>query len=236
MESLEITNNLSNNLNLEKQQNNFLETTLGKTINAGLDIGLRCLLPDLIEDQVIEIKDTIIKNGFKEGIKQAIDSAIDLGKSAIGIFNGKFENISQVQNAVKTGGILDNVSELINTVVNKTVNSGKISNSLGTVIKKGKNVIIDNISKNIENEFESQLDSLEKINKYSNNWKNYYQNKDFDGMEREYGKIKEKMKDIIPIENTIKTARIIENLHCLIRNNNREFNLTEEEMELAKVL
>ncbi|MFR7874757.1 MAG: hypothetical protein ACLU33_05985 [Christensenellales bacterium] len=236
MENLEINNNISNNLEINNKQKNFLETTLGKTINSGLNLGLRCLLPDLIEDQVIEIKDTILTNGFKEGVKKAIDSAIDLGKSAIGIFNGNFENITQVQNAIKTGGILDNVSGLINTVVNKTVNNGKLPYSIGNLIKKGKNVIIDNISKNIENEFQSQLNSLEKINKYCNNWREYYNNKDFDGMEKEFNKIKDKMKEIVPIENTIKTARVIENLHSLIKNNGKNFELNEEELELAKVL
>ena len=47
----------------------FLKT-LGKTINTGLDIGLRMLLPDLIEEQVIDIKDTIIENGFGEVPKE----------------------------------------------------------------------------------------------------------------------------------------------------------------------
>lgn len=76
-------NNISNNIEIEKEQNNFLETTLGKTINAGMDIGLRMLLPDLIENQVIEIKDTLLQEGLSEGIKKVVSSAIDLGKSAI---------------------------------------------------------------------------------------------------------------------------------------------------------
>ena len=77
---------------------------------------------------------------------------------------------------------------------------------------------------------------MEKINKYCNNWREYYNNKDFDGMEKEFNKIKDKMKEIVPIENTIKTARVIENLHSLIKNNGKNFELNEEELELAKVL
>ena len=34
----------------ENEQKSFLETTLGKTINAGLDIGIRALLPDFIDE------------------------------------------------------------------------------------------------------------------------------------------------------------------------------------------
>ena len=104
---------IENNLNTEKTilnneingkvQNNFLESTLGKTINAAVDIGLRWAIPDLIEDEVINIKNSLIKGGLKEGINTAVSSAIDLGKSAMGIFTGNFESISQAQNAVKTG-------------------------------------------------------------------------------------------------------------------------------------
>ena len=38
-----ITNDIEikNNIDIENKQNNFLETTLGKTINTGIDIGIR---------------------------------------------------------------------------------------------------------------------------------------------------------------------------------------------------
>ena len=39
-----------------------------------------------------------------------------------------------------------------------------------------------------------------------------------------------------PLENTLKEARIIENLHLLIKNNGQDFNLTNEQLELAKML
>ena len=53
-----LNNNLTNEkkLNIGESQNNFLESMLGKTINFGLDIGLRALLPNVVEDIVIEIK------------------------------------------------------------------------------------------------------------------------------------------------------------------------------------
>ena len=174
---------IENNLNTEKTilnneingkvQNNFLESTLGKTINAAVDIGLRWALPDLIEDEVINIKNSLIKGGLKEGINTAVSSAIDLGKSAMGIFTGNFESISQAQNAVKTGGVIDGISNVIDTVLNKTTKMGLINKGISTVIHQGKNVILDSVSKNIEESFTSQLNNIEKLSKYENNWKNY---------------------------------------------------------------
>ena len=55
-------------------------------------------------------------------------------------------------------------------------------------------------------------------------------------MEREYQKIKDRLKEVLPIEQTLKQAREIENLHLLIRNNGQNFNLTQEQLELAGIL
>lgn len=236
MDSLKIENNISNENLIEEKQRNFLQTNLGKAVNMGLNIGIRYLLPDVIENQVIEIKDSLIQNGLKEGIQTAINSSINLGKSALGIVTGKFESIEQMQNAVKSGGIIDSISNVVNYSINKLVDNGNISNSIGNTIKNGKNAILNNITQNIENEFKNQISNMEKLNKYTENWKNYFNNKDFSGMQREYEKIHTKIKEIVPIEKTIKTARVVENLHQLIKNNGQDFNLTNEELELAKML
>lgn len=236
MNNLEVENQITNDVSIENKQRNFLQTNIGKAVNTGLNIGLRYILPDVIEDQVIEIKDSFLQNGFKEGVQTAIDSAINFGKSAIGIVTGNFENVQQMQTAVKSGGIIDGISNVLNFTINKVVNSGKIPYALGSAIKTGKNAILNNITKNIESEFENQVNQIEKLNKYTNNWKDYFYNKDFDGMQREYDKIRGIMKEIAPIENTIKTARVVENLHKLIKNNGKNFDLTSEELELSKML
>lgn len=237
-----LTNNLENNLNKENEiietenQTKFIETTLGKTINFGLDIGLRALLPDYIEQQVIDIKDTLMQEGFSKGIKKVVSSTVDFGKSAMGIVTGNFENISQVQTAIKNGGIIDSVSGVIDSVLNKVNKTGKLPYNITSTIKKGKNIILNSITNKIEEEFTNQLDAAEKLQKYENNWKEYFNNKDFTGMQREYEKIREKLKILMPMENTIKQARTIENLHTLIKNNGQNFNLTKEEQELVNLL
>ena len=233
-----LENNLSNNFNLvnSNEQNKFLETTLGKVINIGLDTGIRALLPNLIEDQVINIKDEILNNGFNSGIKKAISSAIDLGKSAIGMFTGNFENIEQARTVIKSGGLIDSLSNLLDNAINLISKNTNISKNITSVIKNGKNVILDSINSNIEKKFDNQVSAIEKIGKYSSNWKNYYQKQDLEGMQREYNKIKSGLKEILPMESTIKEARIIENLHELIKNKNGDFNLSKEEIELAQKL
>ena len=94
-DDIELNNNIIKNINqkVQEDQTNFIQSSLGKAINSALDIGIKAILPDLIEDEVIDIKDCILQNGFKEGLKQVIESAINLGKSAIGLVTGNFEFI-----------------------------------------------------------------------------------------------------------------------------------------------
>ena len=114
--------NINNNLEIQQQQQKFLETTLGKIINNAFDIGIQTLLPDFIDDQIVNLKNNLLENGLKEGIKQTIDDVIDIGKEIVGICTGNFENINQVQNAIKKGGLIDGISSLTDFVVKKIYN------------------------------------------------------------------------------------------------------------------
>lgn len=238
---MELTNNMNiDNINTSEvtleEQKSFLDSSLGKVINTGLEAGIRFLLPDLIEQQVIDVKDAVINNGFKAGVEEAISSAIDFGKSIVGIFTGKFESITQAENAIKKGGIIDGISDALDYALNFCSKFGKIPSAICSVIKGGKNAILDTISNNLEEEFKNQVSSVEKINKYVENWKDYYKAQDFDEMEKVYNKLEDELEKTLPLENTLKKARNIENLHVLIKNKGGKFNLSREELELAQKL
>ena len=55
-------------------------------------------------------------------------------------------------------------------------------------------------------------------------------------MEKYMKKINNLLTKTLPLENTIKNARTIENLHELIKNNGKSFELSDEEMQLAELL
>lgn len=224
---MELNNEINNNINVEK--NNFLNSVLGKTINTAIDIGLRAILPDLIENQVIDIKNALLQNGLKSGIDTAVNSAINLGKSAVGIVTGNFENMDQVRMAVGNGGIVDTVSNVLDKAINNTYKKGYIDKTVTSIIKNGKNVLLNNISNNIKSELDQQTNSVEKLEKYINNWKEYYNKEDFEGMTKEYNKIKTQLNKVVPLENILKETRKVETLHESIKNNGQNFNITELE-------
>ena len=228
--------NLKNNLINENTQKNFLETNIGKTINTAFDIGIRALLPDFVENQIIELKNNLLNYGLKEGINKTINDAIDMGKSAIGMVTGNFENVAQMQSVIKNGGLIDGMSSLVDVVVDKVRKAGLINNTVANTIKKGKNVILDNIEKNIEENFKKQYEVIEKVNKSVDNWKKYFSNQNFEEMQKEYNKIRKQINNLAPIEKTINDIKTIEILHNLIKNNGQNFNLTSEELELVEKL
>lgn len=239
---LDVDNNINNkneifqniDTKLYEAQQKFLQTSLGKAINGAVDIGLKAVLPDLIEDEVIDIKDCILENGFKAGVEEIIKSGIDFGKSVSGIITGNFETIEQIQMAVKNGGILDRTSQLLDNIINIVKNKNLINNTTATLIKQGKNSIISSISNKIEETLTNQIKSVEKIEKHTKNWNVAYGIQDFDKMEIAYKNIKSNLEKVIPLERTINNARIIENLHNLIKNNGKNFNISENEIELIK--
>lgn len=82
-----------------------------------------------------------------------------------------------------------------------------------------------------------QLDDVEKVGKYINNWKSYLNKRDLEGMKREYNKINKKLDSLMPLEGTIKEVRAIENLQTLIKNKGGTLdNINEEEIRLAQII
>ena len=115
---MELALNISNFTNtisekVSELQDKFLNSTFGSSVNNALDIGLRYILPDVIEDEIIDIKDAFLENGISDGINEIVEKVKDFAKSALGILSGNFENISQVKNATDEGGIIDTISDLI---------------------------------------------------------------------------------------------------------------------------
>ena len=238
MNELVLNNQIQNNINnnIVEEQENFLKTGLGKAVNAGFDIALRAVLPDLIEEQIIDVKDVLMQEGLKEGFKTIVSSAIDLGKSAVGMFTGKFENTTQIENVVKKGGIIDSTSELLDGAINLAKKKDLLDKTTANMLTKGKNIVLNSINDSVENMLTDQIKSVEKLETNIKNWREAYKEQDINKMEKQYKKINKELTNIMPLENLIKEAREIENIHNLIKNNGNVFNLSTSQLELAKKL
>ena len=223
-------------MNIENGINNFFNSSFGKIVNFSIENGIRALLPNFIEDDVIEVKDTLIEEGLGEAVNKAIDKAVNLGKTAIGTITGNFESVSQAEMAVEKGGLIEGISDALDFVLDKVKDAGLLPKDIVKVIKNGKNVILNNVSSGVKNEFEIQSDKIEKLSSYNEKWREAFNNQDVSKMEQYMKKIKDILSNVMPVENIINEAREIENLHDLIQNNGYNFSLTDEQYELAKIL
>ena len=55
-------------------------------------------------------------------------------------------------------------------------------------------------------------------------------------MEKQFKKIEKELGQVMPLESVLNKARVVENLHNRIKNNGKNFNLSNEEIELANKL
>lgn len=238
---MELALNISNltdtiSQKVSELQEKFLNSTFGSALNNALDVGLRFILPDVVEDEVIEIKDAFLKNGISDGLNQIVETAKDFAKSVLGIFSGNFENISQVRKATEEGGIIDTISGLLDKAIDKLEEKGILKENFANIIRSAKNGILNTTSSNISSDLDDQLEYTEKLEKNIESWKEAYKAQDFESMEKAYEKIEKYLDKTMSTENIYKDSEVIENLHNLIKNNGENFDLSEEELELAETL
>lgn len=217
-------------------QKSFLQSTIGKIVDNAIDKGIEKILPDFIEDDVIDIKNAFFYDGYKEGFDKIIDTIVETNKNIKGLITGEFESISQIKEITENNGLLDGISEIIDKGLGILVEKEVISKSTSKLIKSEKKEILSEISDNLEELYKDQSVNFEKIYNYCEKWKEAYKNEDFKTMETNYKKIESLLEETLPIENILEEAKEIKNLHTLIKNNNKNFNLTDEEKELAEKL
>lgn len=224
-------NNLENEIKNSESQNNIISDILQNVINWSIDAGIKYILPDSIENQVIKIKNNILNENVQNKIKQTIDNIIDTGKQKLDIGKKEFNNVEQVEKILKSPDTIKMLSEIVEGILNNK----ELNNVKGEEIKD-KNYVSKDIENNLEKEIKKQIDSINKVKEYTKDWNKYYDNKDFESMNKTYTKMKKELKNIIPLENIIKETKRIENLNELIKSKGGDFNITKEEMELANKL
>lgn len=221
-------------MDIETNLENTKEINALKIVDVVLNIGLKSILPDFLENDIIEIKDAFIKEGFVDGVKEILDKLEDMGKSIIGIFSGRFETVEQIKRLVQTDGILDGISELIDKILKKLMNKGKIDKNIYNLIKTGKKEILNIVEDNLKSTYQETTYSLEKLNKYCEEWKENYKNKNYDEMKKSSNKIKQRLEQSEMVEDIINEARNIEKMQKYIEKKGSIENLSEKEKQLLE--
>lgn len=193
---------------------------INKTIDNIYNEILKTFLPDSIEDKVIEIKD-------KLGLSQLSQNVANFTKDLIYNKNekGADRNISKLNIEKETGKIISAITDSYDLSINQVER-----------LEKNKKTISNKVEQEINKEIKDYVKAFGKNNQYINEWKQFYNSKDFKNMDKVYKKIEKNMQNIVPIEEKIKEVRELENVHQLIKRKGGDFNLTNEELELTQKL
>ena len=235
MEAINIEN-VNNELSIENKddilskQNNALSEILNNVINWSIDAGLKYILPDSIENDVIKIKNDLLNGNAAQKIIDTIGSVINLGKEKLNNEKKEILNTEDIKKVLKNPDTIKLISDTVEIILNnRDINIQNKERSNKKIIEK-------NVENNLNNQLESQINSINKIENYKNEWYKNYENKDFEKINKVYKNIKKELKNIVPIEKLIKETRKIENLNQLIKSKGGDFNITKEELELANKL
>ena len=215
----QLTNDMKNN-EISKNQNDFIGNMFKNAINFGVDLGLKSLLPDLIEDQVIDIKNSILEGGFKEGVNTLVKKVNEFKNSITGIFTGNFNNIEEIHTATKQGGIIKTVSKGLSKGIDAGVKSGAIPKSIGGILKAGKTTMLNEFSNSLESQMRKEIQKFDTLNDLNKKWYDALDKRDFNKMTKYTEKISELSKDLVKFSNIIEETKKIEELHNFIKENN----------------
>ena len=215
----QLTNDIKNN-EISKNQNDFIGNMFKNAINFGVDLGLKSLLPDLIEDQVIDIKNSILEGGFKEGVNTLMKKVNEFKNSITGIFTGNFNNIQEINTATKQGGIIKTVSKGLSKGIDAGVKSGIIPKSIGGILKAGKTTMLNEVSNSLESQMRKEIQKFDTLNDLNKKWYDALDQRDFDKMTKYTEKISALSKDLVKFSNIINETKKIEELHNFIKENN----------------
>lgn len=205
--------------NLNQIDDRFCEA-ITNTIDSIYNEILKAFLPDSIEDKVIKIKDQIGLSKLSKNVENLLR----------GFINNKGEKdltkrIKALDIENQTNTLISNIEDAFNLSINEI---NKLENNKKTISKK--------VEEQLNKEIKSYISTFEKNDQYISEWEKFYKSKDFKNMDKVYKKIEKNVKNIIPIEEKIKEVRELENLHLRVKMKGGDFNLTNEEIELAKML
>lgn len=235
IENLEEQKNLVIAKNLdETKDNSFFQSKFGQAVNNAIDSGLKSILPDFIEDSVIEVKDALVQGGIKEATSKAIDTAVTVGKEVIG---GVINSVSDVKQAIQEGNLISGISKAIDGAVDTAETLNLLKTDVADRIKKGKDIILNTTSENIDNTLEEQNKHVEKLESYCDKWESIVEKKDFTKIEKQYKKIQKELLEVAPLVDLMKSVNNIENQYELLKTKNKngeELVLTEDEKELCQ--
>ena len=179
-----------------------------------------------------KVKEGLDKIDLKEiGSTMATD-ALKIGLKKLGVKSSTFNSVKDVFEAVKEGDLKKGVSSGINAVIS----SLDIPQSAKSLIKNGKNLIIE---KAFEDELKSvmkkQQNTISRIDKKVGQMEEAFQKCDEKTLDKVYKSLKTDLEKVMPIKDVIERGNNMINRYELYKSKGN-MELSNEEIELCNKL
>ena len=121
---------VNKNLELSRQQNQFLQSTLEQSINRGLDLGIRAILPGSLGNRFMDVRNALVQEGLNTAVRDAISQTIEFGRNAVGFVRETFRNISEARRTIDRGDLTNNLSSNLDNVLKKAEENNRLDKEL----------------------------------------------------------------------------------------------------------
>ena len=161
-----------------------VKINLPKVTNNALNFGLKAILPDFIEEDIIQIKDSFINEGFEKGLEEAKEKAEEVWKSVKGVFTGEFDTVGEIQKLIQKNGMLDTASDLVDKITKLLLSKKIINKTTYNLIKTGKKEIINALEGELNNYYKVDNYDFEGLSEQIEKWQKNYNDSDYESMEK----------------------------------------------------
>ena len=229
---------MENTLTLELNKNNELAlpensknifSNIGDAFSNAVNKG-RELLP-IPEEYKETVKNGLERFDFKDVAKTAAESALRSGMKNLGMKVGTFDSIKGLIEAIKAGDLKKGLSEGIDLAVSVI----KIPSNVKTLIKSGKNVILDKAFEDeLKTVMKKQQNTISRINKKCDQLEEAINKDDSKTVEKISKTLKSDLEKVAPIEKVIERGKMALNECELYKNKGTA--LTKDEAEVCQKL
>ena len=223
---MELTQNLPKEININ----------MPKIANNALNFGLKAILPDFIEEDIIQIKDSFINEGFEKGLEEAKEKAEEVWKSVKGVFTGEFDTVGEIQKLIQKNGMLDTASDLVDKITKLLLAKKIINKTTYNLIKTGKKEIINALEGELNNYYKVDNYDFEGLSEQIEKWQKNYNDSDYESMEKTAKTILNILDKVDQIEAVITKARNIQKVQKYIQEKGSKEKLTKAERKLIEAI
>ncbi|MBO5141927.1 MAG: hypothetical protein J6C46_02825 [Clostridia bacterium] len=178
------------------------------------------------------IKDGIEKMDLKEIGASAVESALKSGMKSLGMKSSTFNSLKNIFDAVIEGDLKKGLASGLNVVIGAL----KIPNTAKTLLKNGKNLILDEVFEDeLKKVMEKQKNTISRIDKKCNQMEEAFKQNDLKTLDRIAKTLKTDLEKVMPVQNVIARGNFVLNRYQLFKSKGM-VELTQMERELCEKL